>query len=75
MTEALKDLLFKVRQHPAFQELLEAVEAPRTPRYRPSKGKDVPTLGAETIYASGALDQHDRWIALLTGQASQETNS
>lgn len=31
-------------------------------------------MGSEIIYASGALDQHERWVALLTG-TSQETNS
>ena len=74
MTDSLKALLFIMRQHAAFPELLKAVEPQATPRYRPSKGKDVPTMGAEMIYASGTLDQHERWIALLTG-ASQETNS
>jgi hypothetical protein len=75
MTEALKSLLFQIRQHPAFPELLKSVETPRLPRYRRSKGADVPAMGAEIIYASGALDQHESWIALLTGRTSQETNS
>jgi hypothetical protein len=75
MKEQLKDLLFRIRQHPGFQELLHTLEPPGLPRYRKSKALDVATMGAETIYASGALDQHERWIALLTGQASQETNS
>lgn len=74
MIETLKALLVVMRQHPGFQELLKALEPQPLPRYRVSKGKDVPTMGAETIYASGALDQHERWVALLTG-ASQETNS
>jgi hypothetical protein len=75
MTEQLKDLLFRIRQHPGFQDLLGAVETPRLPRYKRSKGLDLTAIGAETVYASGALDQHASWIALLTGQASRETNS
>lgn len=74
MTEQLKDLLFRIRQHPGFQDFLNAVETPRLPRYKRSKGLDLAAIGAETAYASGALDQHASWIALLTG-SSQETNS
>jgi hypothetical protein len=74
MTEQLKDLLFRIRQHAGFQDLLGAVETPRLPRYKRSKGLDLTAIGAETVYASGALDQHASWIALLTG-ASRETNS
>lgn len=70
MTEALKTLLFDLRAHPGFQDLLKAVEAPRRIRYR--RGIDLQAMGAEFVYFSGALDQHERWIALLKGSSLQE---
>lgn len=66
MSETLAALLFNIRQHPGFKELLTAVAPPEMPRYRPSKGGDLETLGAAMAYASGAKDQHENWIALLT---------
>lgn len=67
MNEAVKALLADLRQHPAFQDLLMMVERPKMPRYRPSKGEDVPTVGARTVYVSGQIDQHERWLSYLTG--------
>ena len=67
MTDTLKALLAELRQHPAFQELLKVVEPPSLPRYRPSKGFDVPAMGARAIFASGQIDQHERWLSTLTG--------
>lgn len=69
MTESLKALLFYIRQHAAYQELLRAIEAPKLPRYR--KGLTPESFGAEAIHASGAMHQHERWIALLTGNSSR----
>ena len=63
----LDALLFTIRQHPGFREFLTAVAPPEMPRYRPSKGGDLETLGAAMAYASGARDQHEAWLALLTG--------
>lgn len=67
MTESLADLLVRIRQHPGFRELLAYVPVPEMPRYRPSKGGDLESIGASMAYASGARDEHERWIAFLTG--------
>ncbi len=67
MTPALKSLLFEIRQHAAFQELLNVVEPPRLPQYRPLKNDTLETMGAKTVFASGQIDQHERWLTTLTG--------
>lgn len=72
MSEALDDLLFHIRQHAAFNELMRTVPSPEMPRYRPSKGGDLESLGASTAYASGARDQHERWLALFIGSSQQK---
>lgn len=71
MTEALKDLLFRTRQHPAFQELLKEVPKPRRPRFKASGGETAEQFGAKTIHAAGQQDMHDQWIAFLTGDSPQ----
>lgn len=71
MSDALKLLLADLRQHPAFPEMLRAVEVPKRDHYRPSKGMSVEAFGAESIYASGAQQQNDRWVAFLTGSSSK----
>jgi hypothetical protein len=38
MSPKLKELLFLIRQHEAFQELLNVVESPEPKPYSPSKG-------------------------------------
>jgi hypothetical protein len=65
---ALKDLLFNIGQHPAFAELQKAVEPPALPLYRPLKHETLEQMGARTVFASGQVDQHERWLHLLTGQ-------
>jgi hypothetical protein len=72
MSEALDALLFSIRQHSAFRELLAVVPVPEMPRYRPSKGGDLESLGASMAYASGARDQHECWTAILTGSSQKE---
>lgn len=76
MSPALKSLLIDIRQHAAFPEFLKAVEAPRLPHYRPLKGETLETMGAKTVFASGEMAQHERWITLLTGQVpARETET
>lgn len=64
----LNALLFIIRQHPAFEELKRAVEAPRMPRFRPSRADTLETMGAKSVFASGQIEQQERWLALLTGK-------
>lgn len=64
----LQELLFRVRQHPAFPELLRLVQAPRSPRYRPSRPDHPDKATADFAYHSGKLDQHEMWLAMLTGR-------
>jgi hypothetical protein len=65
---ALAALLEGVRQHPGYPELLEAVEAPRLPRFRISQSADPNKTFAVWAYQSGRRDQHELWLALLTGK-------
>ena len=63
----LEDLLFAIRQHPAFKLLLAKVEAPNIKPYRPTDAAQIEKTRADWIYQSGQLDQHKRWLVALTG--------
>lgn len=69
MTDQFKAWLIDIRQHPLFPELLKAVPAPKIRRFRKSEAAEAEKARAEWIYLSGKCDQHDAWLALLTGQA------
>jgi hypothetical protein len=69
----LAALLGELRHHPAFPELVAAVECPRLPRFKVSQADEAAKAHATWVYQSGRRDQHDYWLALLTGQA-KETN-
>lgn len=71
MSEQLKALLYTVRQHPAFADLLKAVERPKLPRFKVNSGETADQFGARAIHVSGQQAQHDRWIALLTNDSPQ----
>jgi hypothetical protein len=62
-----QDLLFAIRQHPAFKLLLAKVEAPAVKPYRPADAAQIEKTRADWIYQSGQLDQHKRWLVMLTG--------
>lgn len=66
---ALQSLLFSIRQHAAFPELLKAVEAPQLKTFKPSSGDDLQQAGAKFAHYSGRKDQHDNWRSFLTGEA------
>ena len=74
ISPSLAHLLVELRQHPAFPELLQ-VEAPRLPRFRPSQAEEAAKAHATWVYQSGRRDQHDYWLALLTGQATKEATN
>ena len=68
MSAKLDELLFLIRQHDAFHELLTVVEAPGTPAYRPAMG-DVEKQYAEWIFRSGRRMQHAIWRSFLIGES------
>lgn len=65
-SEALDSLLFTIRQHPGFQELLKAVEFPAMPEYK--RGDTLEAMGAKSVFASGQRSQHKNWLVVLTGK-------
>jgi hypothetical protein len=67
MTSQLKDLLFLIRQHAAYQDLLKAVELPVTREFKPSG--DVQQQWADFIFRSGRKAQHNGWLSFLTESA------
>ena len=76
-SSALTSLLLDLRQHPAFKEFLAENPVPPLPRFKRSQAVEVERARAEWIYQSGKRDQHDVWIAFLTGQVPEreETSS
>lgn len=70
MTESLKALLFTIRQHPSYPELLEAAPKPRRQKFKPLNGEIIDQF-AKAIHAAGMQDMHDQWIAFLTGDSPQ----
>jgi len=59
-----------MRQHPAFQELLNTVGVPPVNEFKPS-GDPIGQY-ADFIYRSGRKVQHESWRQLLIGQTSQQ---
>lgn len=70
MSKALDDLLFKIRQDPAFKELLDAVEAPHFKAF--SLGKEPHAQYAEHIFRSGRRLQHESWRQFLIGPTANQ---
>ena len=64
----LHQLLEDLRQHPAFPDLKKAVAAPQLPRFKISQAVEPDQAFAAWAYNSGKRDQHDAWLALLTGE-------
>jgi hypothetical protein len=71
MSQALNELLFAMRQHPAFKELLEAVGAPEITKFSPAKGNSADQF-AEHVFRSGARRQHDNWLQFLIGEPTSD---
>lgn len=72
MSPQLKELLFLIRQHEAFQEFLNVVESPEPKPYSPTKGGTVVEQQADWIFRSGRRVQHQLWRSVLTETASPE---
>ena len=70
MSKQLDDLLFTIRQHPAFQELLAAVTAPEIRPFRPSDNPDAHF--AEHIFRSGRRLQNENWRQFLIGEPTSD---
>lgn len=64
---AKDDLLFLIRQHAGFKELIRAIEAPKVKPFIPKDAAQIEKSRADWIYQSGQLDQHKRWLVFLTG--------
>jgi hypothetical protein len=71
VTPTLTELLFKIRQDPAFRELLEAVGAPELTKFSPTKGNPDIQF-ADFIFRSGARRQHESWLVLLIGEPTSD---
>lgn len=73
MSEALKNLLFNLRQDPAFKEFMNAVEAPEPKEFRPTS--DPQAQWADYIFRSGRRLQQNNWRQFLIGEPSQQEKS
>ena len=71
MSKSLDELLFTMRQHPAFRELLEGIEAPGIKGY--SQGKDPQAQYADFIFRSGRRLQHEGWRQFLIGEPQEKS--
>lgn len=67
-SSALADLLFHIRQHPAFNELLEQVPRPRVRPIEPSASLTLEQVGVQTSFDSGRRKQDNAWRTVLTGE-------
>lgn len=70
----VKALLADLREHQHFPLLVAAAQAdrPRLKRFKRSQAQEVEGARAEWIYTSGQADQHDKWLALLTGSETSQ---
>lgn len=72
MNKELAELLFLIRQHPAFPDLLKEIETPEPRAYSPAKAGTVAEQQADWIFRSGRKQQHLLWQSFLTETASSE---
>lgn len=72
MTPDLRDLLFTIRQHSAFRELLTVVDAPEPRAYSPSKSALTQEQTSDWIYRSGRKAQHQMWLDFLTDNSASD---
>lgn len=76
MSAELRDLLFLIRQHPAFKELLAEIDKQKPPTldFKPSRADDAKQQ-TDWIYRSGRRAQHELTRSFLIGeQTSQKEN-
>lgn len=71
MSQALNELLFAIRQHAAFKELLDGPGGPEAKEFSPSAG-DPAAQWADHIFRSGRRRQHEAWRQFLIGETSQQ---
>ena len=74
MTDALKDLFRTMREHPGFNELISQIPPPSIPRFTTAKIAESDKTYIELIFKSGKREQHNQWLALLTGKPPKENN-
>lgn len=70
MSAALNDLLRDIREHPAFEELLNTLNPKPLVFYSPASPKDAATQSADYVYGSGLHRQHQIWREFLTDYVS-----
>jgi hypothetical protein len=71
MSDGLNDLLFTIRQHPSFKELLDAIECVPVKKYKPSEPSSEQT--ADWIFRSGRQLQDQNWRDFLIGPQTEKT--
>jgi hypothetical protein len=70
MSKELDELLFTIRQNPAFKELLASVGAPEIKPYRQSDKPDEHF--ADHIFRSGRRLQDASWRQFLIGEPTSQ---
>lgn len=71
MSKQLEELLFTIRQHPAFRELLDGVHTQPIIGYR--QGGDEPQKQfADFVFRSGRRHQHEIWRQFLIGEVASQ---
>lgn len=71
MNAGLQDLLDRMREHPAFKDLLKIVDPPPARDFKPSE--DAEKQKADWIFRSGRRIQHQSWVQFLTtGEAPKQ---
>ena len=70
-SEALKQLMAIVREHPAFPELVAHMPKPLLPEFKASEAGDAEKARAKWIFQSGRRTQHDAFMFFLTGEVPQ----
>lgn len=65
MSDGLRDLLSKMRQHPSFKELLACIEPPQIKPFKLGQAAESQRQEAEWIFASGRVRQDEMWRAFL----------
>lgn len=70
MSKQLDELLFLIRQHPAFPEFMTTIEPPGLKAFR--QGEEPQQAFADHVFRSGRRLQHEYWRQFLIGEPTSQ---
>lgn len=72
----IDEILWSIRQSGRLEKFIKLFEPKPLPGFRPHRDKEITldALALKTAFASGALDQHERFVQIIRG-SQPDSNS